>query len=200
MKERGIISEQEIIPIGWSEREKEILKNDGALIYRPNGLTIRGQRIAGRRIYYHVRNPRLLDCPSRQIEVAIYPAPDRFFVPGCFERRVRDQRQLLRDDAESLRRRLSINNLDEIIPEAADFVEVFHQHLDITGKRLLGVNYDFASVRTDTPVLSKPNEHRFAVIQDETKVNCLYIYGSGWWRNNVGVARWLVPRWYLKIA
>lgn len=106
--------EQLVLRESFSEAEKEALIADGALIYHP----------------------------SRPMEVAIYPAPDRFFVPGSFNKSVRQQEKLVEKDAQELRQRLSLEHITEIIPyEVSTLSDITFQHLDATGIWLFGPEY-----------------------------------------------------------
>lgn len=74
-------------PMVFSEEEKKTLLADGAVIYLPTRETIKSQKAAKRPFRYIFNSQevndrdRLTDFPSRPIEVAIYPDPEKFFVP-----------------------------------------------------------------------------------------------------------------------
>jgi hypothetical protein len=132
----------------FTDAEREALIADGAFIYFPLGETIPAQREAqakkGNPAFRYVieAGDRLLAVPSRQVEVAIYPAPERFFVPGSFNKNVELQEKLVAKDAEDLRKRLGLEGISEIIPdEAATLSDITFQHLDATGKWLFGQEY-----------------------------------------------------------
>src|SRR3990167_3241852 len=82
--------EQLVIRERFTDDEKEALKSDGAVIYELQGETIirekESQKAKGKPSFYFLveAGERLLARPTRQIEVAIYPAPERFFVPNSF--------------------------------------------------------------------------------------------------------------------
>ena len=131
----------------FTDAEKEALIADGALIYTLRGETITAQRESqakkGKPAFRDVveGGDRTLVIPSRQIEIAIYPAPDKFFVSGSFTRNVREQEALVAADAGDLRKRLG-KGLGEMIPdEASTFTDITFQHLDATGDWLFGQRY-----------------------------------------------------------
>ncbi len=142
----------------FTDQEREALINDGAVLYLPSGETIRGQREAGRQFGYVFNGgERLLDFPARRIEVAIYPDPERFFVPGSFDKTTDKQDDLMAEDAESLRKRLGLEGIGMIRPEASEVTEVMFKHFDETQVRLLGKDYMkqaggyYPYIRTNTP-------------------------------------------------
>lgn len=150
-------------PVTFTEQERETLVADGAVLYLPTGETIKDQRAAGRK-FWHVadgfkegeRN-RLTEFPSRRIEVAIYPGPERFFVPGSFNKTTDQQDVLAQQDAEEIRKRLGLENIGIVRPEASEVTEVMFKHFDTTKARLLGETFrEQASgylpyIRTNTP-------------------------------------------------
>lgn len=96
-----LVPEQQAAPVGkeaetvslreaFSDEEKRVLKEDGAVIYALTGTTIPAQRELqakkGKPSFWYVveAGDRLLALPSRKIEVAIFPDPQRFFVPDSF--------------------------------------------------------------------------------------------------------------------
>lgn len=132
----------------FTDAEREALIADGALVYTPTGETITAQRESqakkGKPAFRYVveAGERVLAVPSRQVEVAIYPAPDRFFVPGSFNKNVKQQDELVAQDAADLRKGLGLEGVDELIPnEASTLTAITFQHLDATGKWLFGQEY-----------------------------------------------------------
>lgn len=147
---------QETVPVealriresGFTDAEKEALKADGALLYTPLGETIPAQKESRAKKdkpgFWYVAEvgDRLLALPSRQIEVAIYPAPDRAFVPNSFNKSVKQQEERVAADAAELRERLGLEGISEIIPdEASTVTDIIFQHEEATGQWLLGPKY-----------------------------------------------------------
>ncbi|MEK7182599.1 MAG: hypothetical protein AAB694_00360, partial [Patescibacteria group bacterium] len=114
----------------------------------------------GRRFLHVVSAKRVLTTPSRIMEVAIYPDPERFFVPGTFSQLKATQEELVKKDGQELQARLGIEGLEEILPEAPEVTEVMFKHFDATGVRLLGEDYRdpnpetryWRYIRTNTPI------------------------------------------------
>jgi hypothetical protein len=131
----------------FTPEEKSRLESDGALIYQLTGQTIEQQREAREKLGLPSFGlipfgEQVTKVPSRQIEVAIYPDPGRFFIPGSFSKFAIDQERMAEEDARELRKRLRLPKITQIIPdEAATVTELIFQHLDKTGVWLLGDAY-----------------------------------------------------------
>lgn len=186
----------------FDDQEKEVLVNDGAVIYLPEGYTINIQRVREIGTYFwnviH-ETPRLTDFPPRRIEVAIYPDPERLFISDSFNKNVAQQDRLIEQDTEYLRRKLRAEGLIMWRPEASEVTEVMYKHFRETGVNLLGADFMRRggrygpSVRTSTPT----KFGRFAVVSgsfrkgDGPQILDSYPQESN---NNLGVIRWIVPR------
>lgn len=141
--------EQLVLRTRFSDLERRRLLDDQARIYLLSGTTIPQQREAqaakGKPSFWYVIDggENLLALPSRQIEVAIFPAPERFFAPGSFGKNTARQEQVVREDAQNeLHARLDLPGVTQIIPdEAATFADLTFQHLDATGRWLFGPEY-----------------------------------------------------------
>lgn len=190
----------------FSQEERKALLGDGAVIYLLTGETIRDQREDKRPLWYvvggyseHGKN-RVLDFPSRLIEVAIYPHPEGFFVPGSFGKTTDGQDSLLVQEAEGLRKKLRVGGITMIRPEASEATEVFFKHFDAAGARLLGKDYmDKANgywryIRTNTPT-NLVGSSLASVGRWHADSGLLV---DGWPRDEgrvlLGVARWVVPQ------
>ncbi|MBI4084308.1 MAG: hypothetical protein HY431_00200 [Candidatus Levybacteria bacterium] len=132
----------------FSQEQKEALVNDGAVIYLPTGVTIMKQEKLqlqkGKPSFWYVTEggDALLALPSRRMEVAIYPDPERFFVPGTFDKDLNEQERLAAEDGQALSQILGIEGIMQIIPaEASSVTEVAFQRLDGTGIWLFGEEY-----------------------------------------------------------
>ncbi|MBI2085852.1 hypothetical protein HYT74_00765 [Candidatus Daviesbacteria bacterium] len=126
----------ELISISWSDQEKATLVNDGAvsIVQREKQFAVKDKQVdhcGGKKTDYIIdgRN-RLVDFPSKVLEVAIYPDPEKFFVQGTFNKSKGRQEAIIARDAHQLRNRLGISNLDEILPEAPEVMEILFQHLE----------------------------------------------------------------------
>src|SRR3989344_5156354 len=163
-QETTVTSERITLRESFTDTEKEALIADGALIYIPKGETIPTQGEAQTRkgkpsFWFVVEAGHLvLAVPSRQVEMAIYPVPDKFFVPNSFDRSVEKQEEAVEKDAADLRKRLCQESIGEIIPdEASTLTDITFQHLDATGKWLFGPDYvkaqelDWVYGRTKNP-------------------------------------------------
>lgn len=189
--------------ITFTDEEKRVLVRDGAVIYLPAGGTIRGQKSAGRP-FWHItdgfkldgRN-RLTEFPSRSIEVAIYPDPERFFVPDTLSKTTDQQTALVEADARFLRERLGLPNIGEILPEASEVTEALFKHFDATNVRLLGQDYMrngyWSYIRTSTP--TNKESSRVASVGRWSAGGGVGV--GGWHRDkgyvHIRAARWVVP-------
>lgn len=142
----------------FSGKAKEALIKDGALIYSLTGQTIKAQREIqrgkGMPSFYYVANggERLVGRPSRLPEVAIYPDPEKFFIPNTAGKDLETQEALALEDANKLRGRLNQSGIDVVIPEeAATLTELTFKHLDETGIWLFGEIYSYFYARTNNP-------------------------------------------------
>lgn len=187
-------------PITWSDEEREVLVKDGAVLYLPTGETINAQKQNNRPFWYvsegyiiDGRN-RLLDFPSRLIEIAIYPDPERFFAPGTFGKSKAAQEDLLKEDRDQLRKRTGLENLDQILPEASEGTERIFKYFDETGIRLLGVDYGYRWIRTNTP--TNKSGSLFALVgrfRDVVGGLGVFVFSHDRGRPGMGAARWVVP-------
>lgn len=133
----------------FSDLERSRLLDECASIYLLSGTTIPQQREAqtakGKPSFWYVTEgvESLLVLPSRSIEVAIFPDPERFFAPGSFDKSTARQEQIVREDAQKqLQARLGLPGVTQIVPdEAATLTDLTFQHLDATGKWLFGPEY-----------------------------------------------------------
>lgn len=191
--QEGLNISETFVFLPYTDEEKRILKEDGAVIYSLEGETIQVQREGGRKFWYVVdAGERFLTLPSRVMEVAIYPDPERFFVPDSFNKTKAQQEELVRKDGQELRVRLGIGDLEEILPEAPEATEVLFKHLDETGVRLLGENYGYRYIRTNTPINSVgsivAHVGSFGA-GGGPDVDDWFAHGGG---PDVGAARWVV--------
>jgi len=136
------------------EDEKKKLIEDGAVIYELAGDTIGRQQESGRKFWYVTNGgQQLLQLPSLRTEVAIYPDPERFFVPKSGGKDLETIKALLREDAKNLRMRLKLDRIDEIVPnEASTLTELFFKHADKTGVLLFGSEFGFLYGITNNPI------------------------------------------------
>ena len=188
----------------FTNAEREALRADGALTYTLVAETISDQRDSqakkGKPSFRYLVNAGDRLTASRNIEVAIYPAPGSFFVPGTFNRSVIEQEKLVEADAQELRTRLGLENIGEILPdEAATLTQVVFQHLDATGKWLFGQEYakaqglDWVYGRTKNPTNSSGSN--VANVGDASPDYGLYVFD--WLRDrgyrHIGTVRLVVP-------
>lgn len=199
MVQREVLGEA----IRFTDEEKKALVDDGAVLYLPIGETIQAQKAAKRPLWYvnegykEGGKNRLTEFPSRAIEVAIYPDPERFFVPDSFSKTTDQQIALVEQDAHALRERLGLPNIGETLPEASEATEVLFKHFDATNVRILGQDYQkngaWSYIRTITPI-NKEGSY-VAYVGFWYAVIGLYVYD--WYRDysgvNIHAARWVVP-------
>lgn len=145
--------EQLLKPITFSERTREVLISDGAVLYLPESKSLKDQKREGRSFRYIVdaSSRGFLTLRARPIEVAIYPDPERFFVPKSSNIAKSLQEELQADDARALRQKLGVEDITEIMPEVSEATEVIFEHYDKTGVRLLGMDFRYLYMKTNTP-------------------------------------------------
>lgn len=200
------VTEQLVLGERFTDEEKEALRTDGAVIYLLHGETIlsqkESQRAKGKPSFGYVvdAGERLLVLPSRKIELAIYPDPEKFFVPQSFNKSVKKQEEVVAQDARDLRERLNLTGISEIIPdEAATLSEIVFQHLDATGVWLFGKEYaaaqglDWVYGRTKNP--TNASGSHVASVGDADPDDGLGVDGwlRGDGRHRVGALRLVVP-------
>ena len=188
-------------PLTFSNQEREVLLGDGAVLYLLTGETIRDQQQAGRPFWYVVDGgERLLDFPALRIEVVIYPDPEKFFVPESFNKTITQQDNLMEQDTLNLRKRLGLEGITMVRPEASEVTEVVFKHFKETQVRLFGENYKeqasgyYPYTRTSTPT-NKSGSY-LAGIGFFSAVGGLRV--SGWHLDHryarLGLVRWVVPQ------
>ena len=129
----------------FTDQETKALIKDGAFILDlTTGNTIEDQEGAGRlfRYIYRGGGDRLLKLPSIITQVAIYPDPQKFFIPNSVNKNLSAQEKLAEIDGRDLRKRLGLKDegVDVIIPEqASTLTEVTFKYLDETTKKGKGV-------------------------------------------------------------
>jgi len=196
------VAEQLVIRERFTEEEKEALRNNGAVIYTLRGETIQSQKEAqnakGKPSFGDIidAGKRLLAVPAKQCQVAIFPTPDEFFVPGSFNKNTQTQERLAAEDA----KRLGLESVTQIIPDtAATLTEITFQHLDATGGWLFGEEYaaacglEWVYGRTKNPTNSSGSH--VAYVGDARPVSGLGVHDwhRGRGRRYVGAVRLVVP-------
>ncbi len=145
----------------FTDLEKRVLRIDDAFILSlDREKTIEGQKATGRPFrYMSYGGDILLKARSTITEVAIYPDPKRFFIPNSAGEKLilSVQEELTEKDAEELRQRTGLEDLDEIIPSQASILtELTFRYLDETTKKgkgvwLFGRDYGYAYGITKNP-------------------------------------------------
>lgn len=181
--------------------ERIALFEDGAVIYLPEipqRETVRALPEAEISLWpFTDDGDRSFALRARILEVAIYPDPERFFVPDSFKKHAVKQEKLVQKDAENLRKRLGLEGITEVLPQDSEVREVFSKH-NVTGVRLLGENY----IRTVN--LTYRSRSSFDVANVDSWVEEFGVYGYGdvhglgvrrrYPHPQVGAARWIVPQ------
>ena len=193
--------EQLILRESFTQEEKEALINDGAVIFELQEETIssqiEAQKAKSKPLFgYMVDAGEMLTAkPSRRIQVAVYPDPDKFFVPNSFDKSVTKQEERVAQDAQDLRQRLNLSQVTEIIPgEAATLTEIVFKHWDATDELLFGKKYataqglDLVYGRTKNPTNSSGSD--VALVGDADPARGLDV--DGWARDGGNHALWAV--------
>ncbi|OGH07683.1 MAG: hypothetical protein A2W22_00415 [Candidatus Levybacteria bacterium RBG_16_35_11] len=138
----------------FTETEKEALRKDGAVILSTLGQTLSSQAEAQRQAgkpsfsYMNCEDGYLMDIPSRLAQVAVYPDPDEFFAPKTNDKDLATQEILIAKDAEKIRARTGLQEIDEIIPDAATLTGIIFEYEKETGVWLLGRGFENRFGRT----------------------------------------------------
>lgn len=185
----------------YTDDEKQVLKDDGAVVYLLEGESIGSQKRGGKRFWsdWHNGHP-IEDLTSRIYEVAIWPDPEKFFVPGTSNKSKKRQEELVRADGEKIRARLGIPNFTEILPETPEVTEVMFRHFDLTNVRLLGEAYTtkegyWLYVRNNTP--TNESGSRVADVGRFYAGHGPHVYS---WRARESSPRICSARWGVKIV
>ncbi|MEK7497564.1 MAG: hypothetical protein AAB656_01455 [Patescibacteria group bacterium] len=179
----------------FSDKDREALLKNGAVIYELTGKTIVAQQEAGERFWYITDGgERLVKKPSRLGEVAIFPEPSEFFIPGSGNKTLAEQEKLAEKDTNVLRKELKTKGIKVIIPEeASTFTGVTFKYLKETGKWLLGEDYGYNYGRTKNP--TNESGSSVAIVGCANSDNGLSV--GGWRRDSgsdgVRVVRLVVP-------
>lgn len=190
-----------VVESQFTRVERKRLKDDGAYPHLLVGETIGLQREGGRRFWstWHKGQP-IEALASRVMEVAIYPEPERFFVPGTFNKPAAEREALVKQDGEDLRNRLKLPGIDEVVPQAPEATEVLFKHLDKTGIYLLGEDYRdtetsyYLYMGTKTPTNKEGSNFALVgrfVVGDGPRVDYFPVGGS---YPGLGGARWVVKK------
>lgn len=162
----------------WTDRETQILRNDGIII-----MYLREDRISDqikKREPLIVSNySSIVPSSTRINQIGIYTTPRDFFVPDTHAATLEESEDLVRKDTEDLKRRLGIKNMAGIIPDnVADVTKLIFQHAKNTGVWLLGGNWasgnkypdeysSLVAVRTKNPMVGNDGSTGFAVVSFE---------------------------------
>lgn len=196
----------------FTDSEREALITDGAIIYTATGKSIEAQKEAqtskNQPSFWDMSGgasaagDRLLAVPSRRVDIAIYPEPERFFVPGSFNKTLEEQEELVAQDTRDLRKRLNKGSIGVIIPtEASTLTDIVFQHFNETRRWLLGYRYaetqglNRVYVRTKNPIPMDYFEERVACVGISSPDNGMDIrsWPSNKGYDNLGAARLVVP-------
>lgn len=186
-------TEQLVLKARIPDREKAVLEDFGASFYTLTGETIEGQKRARRAqglptFWNNVDTgdrERMLAVPSPKIEVAYFPNPENFFVPGTLGKDTDTQETMVAADA----KRYGLEGITQIIPDQASvFTELTFQYLaSHPGVWLFGQKYaeaqgkNWVYGRTKNPTNSSSS--RVAVVGDARPDRGLRVLG---WRRGHG--------------
>lgn len=81
-----------------------------------------------------IKNPDFMNLVSRPTQIAIFPDPEQFYVPGSDNKKLEWQRRLLKvDEAEVIRKRWGIGGLELVIGDVATHAGLVFAYFDKTG-------------------------------------------------------------------
>lgn len=204
--ETSVVTEQLALREKFTVEEREALIADGALVYTGRGETTTAQKKSRDKKrkpsfgYLVNAGDHITAIPSRKGEVAIYPAPDKAFVPDSFGKSVELQDKVVAADALELRKRLGQEGLAEIIPnEASTVTDIIFQHEEATGEWLLGPDYaaeqnlSWVYTRTKNPTNSSGSD--VARVGGASPVDgvSVIVWGADDGNDYLGALRMVVP-------
>jgi len=205
-QETTLVTEQFALRESFTDAEREALIADGAVVYTPKGETIPAQKEdrikKGKPSFWYVveAGDLVSAVPSKHVEFAIYPQPDRAFVPGSFNKSIDRQEERVAADTAELRKRTGQEGISEIIPdEASTVTDIVFQHEEATGEWLLGSVYAKAQgldwVYTRTKNTTNSTGSCVARVGGADPDSGVHV--RDWYRDrgsrNVGVLRMVVP-------
>jgi hypothetical protein len=174
------------------------LESDGAVILTTFGQTLTSQREIQEREHrpsfqQMVNAPELLNRPSELMQVAIYPDPDRFYIPGSENADLETQEALAREDGEQQRKRLGLDCIDVIVPKrAATLSGIFFATRKLSGELMFGRKYGCHYGRTSDSI---GNGSKTAIVGDVDPASGIVI--SSWPHNqgsdDIRAVRLIVP-------
>lgn len=137
----------------FGQQETEVLLQDGALIYPSTGLSMFAQYKQGFPIdetwYQYVGIAKIAAVRSQVTQIALYPDPDKFYIPNSENKTLTEQELLAEQESALLRQRLGVDGLIIPIPaNSATLTEIISRHQMATGEILLGKKYGFKTIRT----------------------------------------------------
>jgi hypothetical protein len=133
----------------FSNEAKEALEEDGYIIITLTGQSIASLRQAGRR-FCGYQDPQTQALTSMQSEVAFNPS--QLFLPKSNNITLTQQEKMIERFSQRLAEKTP--GVEAIMGGAADYIDLAFTHLDATGNRLFGEEYDYDWARTNTPHLS----------------------------------------------
>lgn len=169
----------------FSQEARETLEKQEYVIYELTGQSIKSLREAGRPFWstWHKDYPDFEQLASRRSEVAINP--NELFLPDSNNKTLAQQEKIVRDFSKKLTRK--VKGVEGIVGEAPDYVESVFAHLDATGVRLFGKDYDFRYTRTKTPTVGSD----VASVGDFAADDGLNV--NNWNRDNGNSNVWVSP-------
>lgn len=134
----------------FSDEARERLAKERYIIYSLTGQSIKTLKDAGRPFWstWHQDYPDFEALQSRLSEVAINPS--QLFLPKSNSKTLDQQSEMVARLSQDISRK--VPGVEAIIGEAPDYVELAFTHLDATGKRLFGKDYNYDYARTVTAV------------------------------------------------
>ncbi len=138
----------------FGEQERQALKKAGAIICRGTGKTLIDLKGVERKISWVLKKKefkeyKIVHTPSHVGEMAFFPNPRDFFVPGSLGKTLLEQEKLVKSDSEYLRKNLGVNGLEVVIPkEAATLVELAYFYFGVKMDWLFARSYQRHHART----------------------------------------------------
>lgn len=156
------VSTSEPIVKSFSQSTLKDLERSHALVYDPFETSL--NRLVGERkpFWYIVSrdDERFMSVLSRPSQVAIFPEPERLYVPNSNRKSLEAQKRRLAEDVEEeIKGKMHIGGVNMIIDNVATHAGLVFAHLGHTGARLHGKAYGYNYARTETPTVGSPVAH-----------------------------------------
>jgi hypothetical protein len=139
----------------FSKGARKDLERNHAVVFDPLETSLAKLKSARKPFWYITcqDNEGFMNLLSRPSQVAIFPEPEKFYIPESNNLSLKEQEDLVKvDQAEVLKAKMGIDGVEEVIDNVATNAGLVFAHFDKTGGkvRLHGKDYGYRYTRTNT--------------------------------------------------